>query len=77
MTRCLMRLDIDGRFVVGVVRPGGQSSKGRAIAYIEESDCCRPTDLLIPCDLDDYGIERFVGEKYAAFAKPHKRISRL
>jgi hypothetical protein len=72
-----MRLDIDGRFVVGVVRPSGGWSKGRAIAYLEEADSCRPTDLLIPNDLDDVGIERFVRDKYTVFAPSQRRISRL
>jgi hypothetical protein len=77
MNRCLMRLDIDGRFIVGIARSNGGWSKGRPIAYLEEGDQCRPIDLLIPNDLDDAGIERFVSDKYAAFAHPQRRIRRV
>jgi hypothetical protein len=48
-----MRLDIYGLFTVGVVRPEGGWSKGRPIAFIEESDRSVPLfDLVIPNDLD-------------------------
>jgi hypothetical protein len=77
MNGCLMRLNIDDRFVVGVARHSGGWSKGRAIAYLEKADSCRPTDLLIPNDLDDVGIERFVRDKYAAFVPAQRCISRL
>jgi hypothetical protein len=70
-----MRLSIYDLFTVGVVRPSGGWSKGRPIVFIEESDKCVPLfDLLIPNDLDDEGLARFVREKFAAFARPGKRI---
>jgi trehalose-6-phosphatase len=69
-----MQLDVCGQFIVGVVRPRGGWSKGRPIAYIEEDDKCVPLfDLLIPNDLDDEGIARYVSEKFRAFAQSGKR----
>ena len=70
-----MRLSIYDLFTVGVVRPDGGWSKGRPIAFIEESDKCVPMfNLLIPNDLDDEGLARFVSNRFAAFARPGKRI---
>ena len=69
-----MQLDVCGQFIVGVVRPSGGWSKGRPIAYIEEDDKCVPLfDLLIPNDLDDEGIARYVSDKFRAFAQSGKR----
>ena len=63
-----MRLSIYDQFIVGVVRPSGGWSKGRPIAYIEEDDKCVPLfDLLIPNDLDDEELARYVGGKFARF----------
>jgi hypothetical protein len=73
-----MRLNIYDQFVVGVVRPGGGWSKGRPIAYVEESDRCVPLlDLLVPNDLDDEAAARYVGERFGAFAQPGKRVEAL
>ena len=72
-----MRLDIYGQFVVSVVRLNGGPSKGRAIAFIEERDACRPADLLIPNELTDSELECYVANRYAAFAKPGGEIRRL
>ena len=73
-----MRLNIHDQFVVGVVRPRGGWSKGRPIAYIEEDDKCVPLfDLLIPNDLDDEGVARYVGGKFRAFAQAGKRATPL
>jgi hypothetical protein len=72
-----MRLDIYGMFVVGVVRPNGGWSKGRAIAVIEEADKCCPVDLLIPSDLTDGELQRYVAHRFSAFAKPGREIRRL
>ena len=72
-----MRLDIYGQFVVNVVRPNGGWSKGRPIAFIEEPDKCRLADLLIPSDVGDGDIERYVAGKFSTFAKPGKAIRRL
>jgi hypothetical protein len=70
-----MRLSIYDLFTVGVVRPNGGWSKGRPIAFIEESDRCVPMfDLLIPNDLDDEELVRFVSNRFAAFVRPGKRI---
>ena len=70
-----MRLSIYDQFVIGVVRPNGGWSKGRPIAFIEEGDKCVPLfDLLIPNDLDDEGIARFMSDRFAAFARPGKRV---
>ncbi len=72
-----MRLDIYGQFVVSVVRPNGGWSKGRPLAFIEDRDAWRPVDLLIPNDLDGQALERYVADKFCAFAQPGKRIRRL
>jgi hypothetical protein len=73
-----MRLSIYDQFVVGVVRPKGGWSKGRPIAFIEENDRCVPLfDLLIPNDLDDEGLVRFVSGKFTNFARPGRRIVHL
>jgi hypothetical protein len=70
-----MRLRIYDHFIVGVVRPDGGWSKGRPIAYIEEDDKCVPiVDLLIPNDLDDAAVAQYVGDKFAAFSRPGKRV---
>ena len=72
-----MRLDIYGQFVVRIVRPNGGPSKGRAIAFIEEADTCRPADLLIPNDLTNSELECYVANRYTAFAQPGSAIRRL
>jgi hypothetical protein len=73
-----MRLSVYDQFVVGVVRPTGGWSKGRPIAFIEEGDRCVPLfDLLIPNDLDDEGLARFVSSRFVAFARPGKHIVEL
>jgi hypothetical protein len=73
-----MRLNMYDQFVVGVVWPSGGWSKGRPIAYLEEEDRCVPLfHLLIPNELDDEEVARFVGEKFGAFAQPHKQIAVL
>jgi hypothetical protein len=73
-----MRLSIYDQFIVGVVRPNGGWSKGRPIAYIEDEDACVPLfNFLIPNDLDDEGLARYVSEKFAAFARPGKRVMAL
>jgi hypothetical protein len=73
-----MRLSIYDRFVVGVVRPKGGWSKGRPIAFIEEADRCLPLfDLLIPNDLNDEGLVRFVSGRFTSFASPGRRIVNL
>jgi hypothetical protein len=71
-----MRLNIYDLFTVGVVHPEGGWSKGRPIAFIEESDRSVPLfDLVIPNDLDDAGVGRFVADRFAAFARPGERIT--
>jgi hypothetical protein len=71
-----MRLNIYDLFTVGVVRPNGGWSKGRPIAFIEESDRCVPMfDLVIPNDLDDKALARFVAGRFAEFARPGKRTA--
>ena len=71
-----MRLNIHDQFVVGVARPSGGWSKGRPIASIEEGDKCVPLfDLLIPNNLDDAGVARYVGEKFLAFAEAGNRAT--
>ena len=73
-----MRLSIYDQFVVGVIRPNGGWSKGRPIAYIEENDKCVPLfDLLIPNDLDDEDLVHYVSGRFAAFARPGKRVAAL
>ena len=73
-----MRLNIHDQFIVGVVRPRGGWSKGRPIAYIEEDDKCVPLfHLLIPNDLDDEEVARYVGGKFRAFAQAGKRATPL
>jgi hypothetical protein len=73
-----MRLSIYDQFVVGVIRPKGGWSKGRPIAYIEEEDRCVPLlDLLLPNDLDDAGLARYVRGKFVAFARPEKSVMAL
>jgi hypothetical protein len=73
-----MRLSIYDQFVVGVVQPKGGWSKGRPIAFIEEDDRCVPLfDLLIPNDLDDEELVRFVSGKFTSFASPGRRIVHL
>ena len=73
-----MRLSIYDQFIVGVVRPNGGWSKGRPIAYIEDDEKCVPLfDLLIPNDLDEAELARYVSGKFSAFAQPSKRIEHL
>jgi hypothetical protein len=71
-----MRLSVYGRFIVGVARPRGGWSKGRPIAYVEEDDRCVPiVDLLIPNDLDDDEVARYVADKFDAFAEAGRRVA--
>jgi hypothetical protein len=72
-----MRLDIYGQFVVNVVSPNGGWSKGRPIAVIEEREASRCADLLIPNDLSDGDLERYVADKFSTFATPGRAIRRL
>jgi hypothetical protein len=72
-----MRLDIYGQFVVDVVKPGDGWSKGRPIAFIEERDASRLAELLIPNDLSDHDLERYVADKFSVFSRPGKAIRRL
>jgi hypothetical protein len=72
-----MRLDIYGMFVVSVVTPQGGWSKGRPIAFVEEGDTWRPTDMLIPNGLSDKETEHYVADKYAGFARPGRQVRRL
>ena len=72
-----MRLDIYGQFVVNVVRPNGGWSKGRPIAFIEERDAIRLAELLIPNDLSDRDLERYVADKFSTFAKAGRAVRRL
>jgi hypothetical protein len=72
-----MRLDIYGQFVVSVVTPRGGWSKGRPIAFIEETDCWSLCDLLIPNGLSDSELERYMTNKYSHFARPDRQIRRL
>src|SRR5262249_27412608 len=73
----LMRLDIYGQFIVNVVKPKGGCSKGRPIAFIEESDRWSPVDLLIPNDLGERAIEHYVADRFSAFARPGTKVRRL
>jgi hypothetical protein len=72
-----MRLDIYGQFVVNVVSPSGGWSKGRPIAVIEEREASRCADLLIPNDLSDGDLERYLADKFSTFARPGRAIRRL
>jgi hypothetical protein len=72
-----MRLDIYGQFVVNVISPSGGWSKGRPIALIEESAASRWADLLIPNDLSEPDLERYVADKFSAFATAGRMIRRL
>jgi hypothetical protein len=72
-----MRLDIYGLFVISVITPSGGWSKGRPIAFIEGGDRWQPADLLIPNDLTSGELERYVAERYTAFARPGREIRRL
>ena len=67
-----MRLDIYGQFVVNVVRPDGGWSKGRPIAFIEAPGVPCQADLLIPNDLSDRDLERYVAEN----SRPSPRLAR-
>jgi hypothetical protein len=71
-----MRLNICDLFVVGIARPNGGWSKRRPIAFIEENDRCVPLpDLLLPNDLDDAALARFVADRFAVFARPGGRVA--
>ncbi len=72
-----MRLEIYGKFVVSVVTPHGGWSKGRPVAFVEDRDGLYPADLLIPNDLTDRELERYVADRYASFATPDRKIRRL
>ena len=43
-----MRLDVHGQFVVSVITPKGDRSKGRQVAVMDDRGACYPIDLLIP-----------------------------
>jgi len=73
-----MRLSIYDQFVIGIVRPSGGWSKGRPIAFIEDEEKCVPiVDLLLPNDLAERDLVRFVGAKFSAFRRAGKRIAVL
>ena len=73
-----MRLNIYDQFIVGAVRPNGGWSKGRPIAYIEEDDKCVPLfDLLIPNDLGEEDLARYVSSRFADFARPGRCVTIL
>jgi hypothetical protein len=73
-----MRFNMYDQFILGVVRPNGGWSKGRPIAYIEDDEKCVPLfDLLIPNELDDEELARYISGKFSTFAQPGKRIGAL
>jgi hypothetical protein len=75
-----MRLDIYGQFVVSVITPKGGWSKGRPVAIIEGRGECYPIDLLIPNDLSEDQLQRYVTNRFSrfsTFAKPGSEIRRL
>jgi hypothetical protein len=72
-----MRLDIYAQFVVSVVRPNGGWAKGRQVALIEEPGVSHEADLLIPNNLSERDLERYLADKFSAFAKAGKAIRRL
>jgi hypothetical protein len=73
-----MRLNIYDQFIIGVVRPSGGWSKGRPIAFIEDAEKCAPLfDLLLPNDLDEDGMARYVGDKFWAFRQAGKTVAVL
>jgi hypothetical protein len=72
-----MRLDIYGQFVVSVITPKGGWSKGRPVAVIEDREACYPIDLLIPNDLTEDQLQRYVTNRFSTFAKPGSEIRRL
>jgi hypothetical protein len=72
-----LAVGIYGLFVVTVVVPRGGRSKGRALAFIEEGDSRRACDLLIPNGLSSSELERYVVQRYAAFARPGREVRRL
>lgn len=72
-----MRIDIYGLFVLKVIVPGGGWSKGRPLAVIEEAQSDRACDLLIPNGLSSSELERYVVQRYAAFARPSREVRRL
>jgi hypothetical protein len=72
-----VRIDIYGLFVVSVVAPRGGWSKGRPLAYIDEGDAWRACDLLIPNGLSSSELERYVVQRYRAFARPGREVRRL
>ena len=72
-----MRIDIYGLFVVKGVVPAGGWSKGRPLAFIKEGQSDRACDLLIPNGLSTSELERYVVQRYAAFARPGRKVRRL
>jgi hypothetical protein len=72
-----MRLDIYGQFVVSVITPKGGWSKGRPVALIEGRGECYPIDLLIPNDLSEDQLQRYVTNRFSTFAKPGSEVRRL
>jgi len=72
-----MRLDIYGQFVVSVITPKGGWSKGRPVAVIEDREACHPIDLLIPNNLSEDQLQRYLANKFSTFAKPGYEIRRL
>ena len=72
-----MRLDIYGQFVVNIITPKGGWSKGRPVAVIEDQEACYPIDLLIPNDLSEDQLQRYVTNRFSTFAKPGSEVRRL
>lgn len=72
-----MRLDVHGQFVVSVITPKGDWSKGRPVAVMEDRGACYPIDLLIPNDLTEDQLQRYVTDRFSTFAKPASEIRRL
>lgn len=72
-----MRLDIYGQFAVSLITPKGGWSKGRPVAIIEGRGERYPIDLLIPNDLSEDQLQRYVTNRFSTFAKPGSEIRRL
>jgi hypothetical protein len=72
-----MRLDIYGQFVVSVITPKGGWSKGRPLAVIEDREACHPIDMLIPNNLTEDQLQRYLANRFSTFAKPGSKIRRL
>jgi len=70
-----MRLDIYGQFVGSVITPKGGWSKGRPVALIEGRRECYPIDLLIPNDLSEDQLQRYVTNRFSTFAASTLRVA--